>query len=180
MDGDMADEVVDRRGEFWDSFGKTMAGAVPVAVDFGIWGLSVVGGVVSGATFFEFEAAVGLPEVVFEGVGVGEVFVAGVCVSGGFPHAAEVDVMSRVGGVAAGTDAFDDEFVLDPVDDLGRGAFEDEGDVFDEFGGWEETGRVGGGWIGVLEEARLVGVPEGDLGDFAVFVLFEDAFQPDV
>lgn len=84
--------------------------------------------------------------------------------------------MAGVGGVAAGPDAFDDKFILYTVHDLGRGAFEDDGYVFDEFGGWEEAGCVRCGWIGMLEEARLVGVPESDLGDFAVFMLFENAF----
>lgn len=74
----------------------------------------------------------------------------------------------------AGSDALDDEFGIRAIDDLSVGAGEGGADVFDEFGGGEEGGLRGA----EFGEAGLVGLPESDLGDVAVGVLFEAGAQP--
>lgn len=58
-----------------------MAIAIPVAVDSGISDSGSFGRVLGCTAFFVFKAAVGLPEVVFEGLGVREIFTAEISLS---------------------------------------------------------------------------------------------------
>lgn len=93
----------------------------------------------------------------------------------GVPLASKVDFAGGIDGDVASADTFDDELLATGGvgEDHGGGGGKGYGDVFDEFGGGEEG-------VAVLEfsESVLIGLPELDLGDVRVWVLFKGAAHP--
>ena len=150
-----------------------MSALCPVAV-IGLFGGIVRAGGAVAAVVALGEAEMGADDVLPRLDGREEEFATGLRRAGKFPQTAGVDAAFGVHGRMAGPNALDDKLGVWAVDDLGVGAGEGGADVFDEFGGGEESGL----WGAELGEAGLVGLPEGDLGDVAVCVLFEASAQP--